>query len=177
MSRHQDWDISCKVYVGNLPDDASREEIEDAFSKYGPLKNVWVARSPPGFGFVEFEDPRDAEDAARSLDGTRLCGNRVKVEMSNGQTRDNYRGRGSRGGRDRWTGRSNYTREWAPRGRRDERYGGRRSRSRSRDRGSRRRRSPSYRSMSRSRSRSESPPRRGRGGGGGGRSRSGSRSE
>ncbi|QQP35657.1 RNA-binding protein 1 [Caligus rogercresseyi] len=65
MSRHRDWDISCKVYIGNLGNSASKYELEDAFSKYGPLKNVWVARNPPGFAFVEFEDPRDAEDSVR----------------------------------------------------------------------------------------------------------------
>jgi RNA recognition motif-containing protein len=44
MSRHRDWDVSCKVYIGNLSSNASKYELEDAFSKYGPLKNVWVAR-------------------------------------------------------------------------------------------------------------------------------------
>ena len=48
---------------------ASQTELEDAFSYYGPLTNVWVARNPPGFAFVEFEDSRDARDAVRGLDG------------------------------------------------------------------------------------------------------------
>ena len=165
MSRHRDWDIACKVYIGNLGNNASKYELEDAFSKYGPLRNVWVARNPPGFAFVEFEDPRDAEDSVRGMDGTRLCGQRIRVEMSSGQSRSGGRGGGGGGGRD--SGRRRGDRGYG-----GGRGGGRsRSRSRSRDRGSRRRRSPSYRSMSRSRSRSMTPPRRGR------RSRSGSRSE
>lgn len=70
MPRFREWDLKCKVYVGNLGSSASKHEIESAFSKYGPLRNVWVARNPPGFAFVEFEDSRDAEDAVRALDGT-----------------------------------------------------------------------------------------------------------
>ena len=59
----------AKLYVGDLGSSATKEELEDAFSYYGRLRNVWVARNPPGFAFVEFEDNRDAEDAARGLDG------------------------------------------------------------------------------------------------------------
>ena len=46
------------------------------------------------FDKFTFQDRRDATDACKELDGTRLCGNRVKVEMSNG-------GKGGRGGRGR----------------------------------------------------------------------------
>ena len=31
--------------------------------------SVWVARKPPGFAFIDFDDRRDAEDAVRDLDG------------------------------------------------------------------------------------------------------------
>eukprot|EP00092_Neocalanus_flemingeri_P056873 GFUD01067475.1.p1 GENE.GFUD01067475.1~~GFUD01067475.1.p1 ORF type:complete len:154 (+),score=52.27 GFUD01067475.1:175-636(+) len=138
---HRNWDINCKVYIGGLRDDANRYDLEDAFAKYGPVRDVWVARRPPGFAFVEMEDTRDAEDASRGLDGTRICGSRVKVEMSNGgKKRDRS---GSRDSRDR--GRDK---------RRD------RSRSRSKDR---RRRSPSYRSMSRDRDESRERGDKGRG--------------
>lgn len=87
MSRYREWDLSCKVYVGNLGTNASKYEIEKVFAKYGTIRNVWVARNPPGFAFVEFEDTRDAEDAVRGLDGTRCCGTRIRVEMSSGRTR------------------------------------------------------------------------------------------
>ena len=62
------------MYIGNLGNNASKYDLEDACTKYGPLRDVWVARNPPGFAFVEFEDNRDAKDAVRGLDGTRLCG-------------------------------------------------------------------------------------------------------
>jgi len=73
---HRNWDVNCKIYIGGLRDDANRYDLEDAFTKYGPVRNVWVARRPPGFAFVEMEDPRDAEDAVRGIDGTRVCGSR-----------------------------------------------------------------------------------------------------
>ncbi|XP_072516258.1 uncharacterized protein [Salminus brasiliensis] len=76
-----------KVYVGNLGTGAGKGELERAFGYYGPLRTVWIARNPPGFAFVEFEDPRDAEDAVRGLDGKVICGTRVRVELSTGMPR------------------------------------------------------------------------------------------
>jgi len=122
----KDWDVECKVFVGGLKDDANRYDIEDTFAKYGRVRDVWVARKPPGFAFVVMEDSRDARDAARSLNGTRICGNRCRVEMSDPKSRQ---GRGR--GRSRSRSRSRSPR----RGRRSPSYDNRRrSRSRSRDR-------------------------------------------
>ncbi|VDP06929.1 unnamed protein product [Heligmosomoides polygyrus] len=66
--------MDCKVYVGGLPNDATSQEIEDAFYRFGRIRKVWVARRPPGFAFVEFEDSRDAEDAVKALDGSDIIG-------------------------------------------------------------------------------------------------------
>ncbi|CAG0878872.1 unnamed protein product [Darwinula stevensoni] len=101
MSRkHRDSGPSdCKVYIGDLSSGATKEEIEDSFGYYGPLRNVWVARNPPGFAFVEFEDARDAEDAVRALDGKRIAGRRVRVEISTGRSRSRFRGPAPRRGR------------------------------------------------------------------------------
>ncbi|MBA0865172.1 hypothetical protein Goshw_009719, partial [Gossypium schwendimanii] len=33
------------------------------------FNSVWVARRPPGYAFIDFDDRRDAEDAIRELDG------------------------------------------------------------------------------------------------------------
>ncbi|KAJ8260243.1 hypothetical protein GJAV_G00178730 [Gymnothorax javanicus] len=91
-SMHRDCPLDCKVYVGNLGNNGNKTELERAFGYYGPLRSVWVARNPPGFAFVEFEDPRDATDAVRELDGRTLCGCRVRVELSNGEKRSRSRG-------------------------------------------------------------------------------------
>ncbi|XP_073483776.1 serine/arginine-rich splicing factor 7 [Aquarana catesbeiana] len=87
MSRYGRYSGEAKVYVGNLGTGAGKGELERAFSYYGPLRTVWIARNPPGFAFVEFEDTRDAEDAVRGLDGKVICGSRVRVELSTGMPR------------------------------------------------------------------------------------------
>ncbi|KAI3378672.1 hypothetical protein SNEBB_005600 [Seison nebaliae] len=79
-----------KVYVGNLAPDAKKDELERIFEEYGQLTNVWVARNPPGFAFVEFKNARDAEEAVNRLDGKVLCGTRVRIELSHGRTRRKY---------------------------------------------------------------------------------------
>jgi len=137
-------DTACKVYVGELDPKAEKREIEDCFSKIGPIKNVWVARNPPGFAFVEYEDPRDAHDACKHLDGEKIGSGRVKVEMSRGGRggrRDDGGRRGGRGGGGGYGGGDRFSPPRRPRSPPPRR------RSSSRER-------PSYRRYSRSRSRS-----------------------
>uniref|UniRef100_A0ABI7YMJ6 RRM domain-containing protein n=1 Tax=Felis catus TaxID=9685 RepID=A0ABI7YMJ6_FELCA len=71
-----------KVYVGSLGTSVSRGELERAFGYYSILRAVWIVRNPPRFTFVEFEDPRYAEDAMRGLGREVICGSQVRVELS-----------------------------------------------------------------------------------------------
>ena len=108
MSRDRDAREPGRVYVGDLGSGGSKPELEREFERYGTLKSVWVARNPPGkssteichlqkskspyicfsgFAFIEFDDPRDAEDAVRDMDGRFVCGCRIRVEMAKSNSR------------------------------------------------------------------------------------------
>ncbi|RQX67725.1 RNA recognition motif protein [Toxoplasma gondii CAST] len=63
-----------KVYIGGIEADTTTEELESIFGKYGTISTVWVARNPPGFAFLTFDDYRDAKDAVAELDGYRYRG-------------------------------------------------------------------------------------------------------
>lgn len=82
-------DEACSVFLGNLSDHARNDDIEKFFKGFGKLKDVSLKG---GYGFVQFEDKYDAKDAVRELDGKDLCGQRVRIELSNG-ARDRRRGR------------------------------------------------------------------------------------
>ncbi|KAA0034326.1 serine/arginine-rich splicing factor RSZ21 isoform X1 [Cucumis melo var. makuwa] len=58
-----------RVYIGNLDPRVTERDLEDEFRMFGVLRSVWVARRPPGYAFIEFDDRRDALDAIQALDG------------------------------------------------------------------------------------------------------------
>ena len=50
---HDEWDEDCKIFVGGLGEEGTRIELEDAFQKFGPIKNIWLAKAPPSFAYIE----------------------------------------------------------------------------------------------------------------------------
>jgi len=100
-----------KIYVGNLPFNATEDQIRQAFSQYGNVESVAVITDrttgqPRGFGFVEMS-PADADKAIKGLNGQDMGGRSLNVNEArpreSGGGGGGYRGGGGGGGRqDRW---------------------------------------------------------------------------
>lgn len=82
-----------RLHVADLDSNASKRDIEATFTKFGPVEEIWMARSVPCFAFVVFKNKEDAYEACRAADGLDICGRRVRVTMARPRTR----GRGRRG--------------------------------------------------------------------------------
>lgn len=65
-----------KIYVENLPEHTSVEDLENLFTPYGNVKSARITRAyhdgyPRGFGYVEMLK-QNAETAISELNGRRI---------------------------------------------------------------------------------------------------------
>lgn len=65
--------VGSRVYVGGLPYGCRERDLERFFKGYGRTRDILLKN---GYGFVEFEDYRDADDAVYELNGKELLGER-----------------------------------------------------------------------------------------------------
>ncbi|XP_062002063.1 serine/arginine-rich splicing factor RS2Z33 isoform X1 [Rosa rugosa] len=93
MPRYDDRYGNSRLYVGRLASRTRTRDLDRIFSRYGRVRDVDMKRE---FAFVEFYDPRDADDARYSLDGREVDGSRLIVEFAKGAPRGSreYMGRG-----------------------------------------------------------------------------------
>ncbi|XP_035827981.1 serine/arginine-rich splicing factor 10 isoform X1 [Aplysia californica] len=147
---------NSSLYIRNVPDGTRQEELRTMFGKYGPITDVYIpmdyyTRRPRGFAYIQFEDPRDADDALYHLDRTRFYGRELEIEFARGDRKSP----GQMRGKERSSRRSPYSRydDYDRKRYRSRSRSPRRSRTRSR---SPKRERESRKSYSRSRSRSPS---------------------
>ena len=62
-----------RVYIGGLAHDVRERDVEKFLKGYGKFGEVSMKQ---GYGFVDFEDYRDADDACHDLNGKDLLGER-----------------------------------------------------------------------------------------------------
>ncbi|MAS80917.1 MAG: hypothetical protein CMA28_04820 [Euryarchaeota archaeon] len=80
-------EMGTKLFVGGISYDATEEEIKQAFSAHGDIKDVHMAidketKKPRGFGFVTFSKKKDAEKAIKALNRSEFKGRKISVEES-----------------------------------------------------------------------------------------------
>jgi len=74
---------STRLYLGNLPRDATKEDIQEHFKTHG-AGNITEVKLMNGFGFIEYDDPMDARDVVPAFHGSDLKGSRLTVQFARG---------------------------------------------------------------------------------------------
>jgi RNA recognition motif-containing protein len=103
-----------KLFIGNLSFKTKESELSDEFGAFGKVATANIitrGNRSLGYGFVEFENEQDAQNALQALNKKSINGREINVELATprqeGATkspqprRGNFRGgfRGGRGGR------------------------------------------------------------------------------
>ena len=105
--------MAKRLFVGGLPYSTTSSQLEDIFSKIGKVISCEVIKDrdtgqSKGFGFIEMENEKEADEAINKLNDTELEGKKIVVNVAKpraerprfdnrgmGPRRDD---RGSRGG-------------------------------------------------------------------------------
>jgi RNA recognition motif-containing protein len=74
-----------KLFIGNLPDGTTEEDLHSVFSQYGTVRSSKVVKDVfsgrcKGFGFIEMEG-HEARAAIAGLNGKNFNGNSLKVNF------------------------------------------------------------------------------------------------
>jgi len=76
--------MSARLFIGNLPYDATEAELKDFFAPVGPLTFVHLPTDretgrPRGFAFIEFSDSTQSEEAIRKFNNAMFRGRPLAI--------------------------------------------------------------------------------------------------
>jgi len=76
--------VSTKLFVGSLPWSVNDKTLQETFEAHGTVVSAKIITDRDtgrsrGFGFVEMENPTDAEKAIRSLNNSEMDGRNIVV--------------------------------------------------------------------------------------------------
>jgi cleavage stimulation factor subunit 2 len=84
---------NCSVFVGNIPYDATEDELRAIFQKVGPVISFRLmydkeTRTPKGFGFCEYRDIETAYSCMRNLNDADYQGRPLRVDWADHELRN-----------------------------------------------------------------------------------------
>jgi len=82
---------NCQLFVTKLPRDTTRDDVKDMFRTFGKIREITLKK---GYGFVEFYDRHDADDAIHRMNGEKVDGGTRLVVERAGEKRSRRESRG-----------------------------------------------------------------------------------
>jgi len=91
------------IYVGNLANTATEEDLQQAFSQHGKVAEIKIIKDretgrPRGFAFVEMPDSVEAANAIKELNLAEIAGRSITVNEARPKPERPRRGGGGGGG-------------------------------------------------------------------------------
>ena len=82
------------IYVGNLAEQTTENELRETFAAYGQVSSVAIITDkksglPRGFGFVEMDEAEEGKLAIAGLDGALLGDRAIKVNEARARAERN----------------------------------------------------------------------------------------
>jgi len=82
--------VPCRLFVGSLSWDTTAQKLRDVFSEFGTVTDAAIVTDrgsgqSRGFGFVTFENRRDATRAVAQLNGAEIDGREIVVNVATGR--------------------------------------------------------------------------------------------
>jgi RNA recognition motif-containing protein len=77
-----------RLYLGNLPKDTRKQEIEDFFNESGH-GTITEIKLMDGFGFIQYDNADDAKDIVPAFHGKEFKGNQLIVQFARGNRHHN----------------------------------------------------------------------------------------
>ncbi|TDZ24528.1 Pre-mRNA-splicing factor srp2 [Colletotrichum orbiculare MAFF 240422] len=74
---------STRLYLGNLPRNATKADVEAHFATHG-TGEITEIKLMNGFGFIEYKDAMDARDVVPAFHGSDFMGERLTVQFARG---------------------------------------------------------------------------------------------
>lgn len=96
-----------KLFIGNISYSSTEDELRSFFEEFGAIRSCKIATDRDtgrsrGFGFIEYEDPSNAQAAMDARNGATLGGKQLIVnEARPKEAGSGPRGGGNGGGRSR----------------------------------------------------------------------------
>ena len=91
------------IFVGRLSYDVDERKLRREFDRYGPIHSITMiedrSKNPRGYAFIQFESEKDMREALKRMDGAKINGRRIIVDVERGRTVQDWKPRRLGGGR------------------------------------------------------------------------------